>query len=89
MLKLDAFEAVIQQLKLGEVVCVLSPHPTYFAYKDTWIHVQNEQTRYRLPLHEFQAMFQDEVFYLKHSVEQEGMDELKDQEYYAWRNKSQ
>lgn len=89
MFKLDGFEEVLQQLKLGEVVYILNPQATYFAYHEEIIHAHNEHSRYRLGLVEFQSIFHEEVFYLKKTEEDNGLDELKDQEYYAWRHKSQ
>jgi len=85
--KLESFEAVIKQLKAGEIVKIHKPQAVYFVMKGDSILAKNDQSQFVLSLDNFSALFSSAEFF-RHERKDEGtIDKVKDDEYYQWKHK--
>lgn len=87
MEKLENFEAVLKQLKAGEIVKIHKPQTVFFAMKGESILAKNDQSQFVLSLDNFSALFSSAEFF-RHERKDEGtIDKAKDDEYYQWKHK--
>ncbi len=87
MEQIASFAQTLQHLKQQEIVCTITHHNvSYYYLKDKRIVVNSPNARYTLTLEQFKQLIANETFYLYQSDENT-IDPLKDEEYYAWKSK--
>lgn len=77
----------LQQLKHGYTLRTLSGKPVLLSIRDTRILVSGQGYTLRLEEDDFIELFGSEKFVIHNDGFE--LDEARDQEYYAWRSKSQ
>jgi hypothetical protein len=82
-------ESVVERLKQGEVLYLVHQHKTYFRWLKDKVWVRNEQLSLTLSMTQFMEQYSGFDFYVHEINDESYMDEEKDLEYYAWREKSQ
>ncbi|MBQ6654038.1 MAG: hypothetical protein IJM79_00745 [Erysipelotrichaceae bacterium] len=88
MEKITSFAFALDALKQCEVLCSRSGGSlTRYRLKGDRISVSGENAHYTLSIKEFAELFARETFYIYDQF-QPTIDTEKDDEYYAWKNRS-
>ena len=88
MEKISSFAFALDALKQQEVLCSRSSGSlTSYRLKGDRISVSSGNVHYLLSLKEFAELFSRETFYIYDQFQQ-SIDSEKDDEYYAWKNRS-